>query len=150
MDRRRFLATSLAASTAALAAPRLSAGIDPGIALQLTVHPDRHGNPIAADFTGLSYETSQLSDATFFSPDNAALAAFHRRLGASGILRIGGNTSEFGVWTPDAAPSAGKDESPQAPASKPEAVGPDTGRAPPTRRPVTPLAINNLRGFLER
>jgi len=102
------------------------------------VHPDELGNPIAPDFTGLSYETSQLSDPSFFSRENAPLAGFHRRLGAAGILRIGGNTSEFSVWSPTAAIQP-----------TPEALGPDTGRHPAPRRPVTPLAVRNLRGFLE-
>ncbi len=139
MDRRRFLATSLAASCAALVSPSGVAALRSGGRLRLAIHPDRLGNPIAPDFTGLSYETSQLSDPSFFSPQNAPLAGFHRRLGAAGILRIGGNTSEFGVWSPVAAPI-----DPTA-----EALGPDTGRHPPPRRPVTPLAIRNLRGFLE-
>lgn len=137
MDRRRFLATSLAASCAALATPSGSAA-QGGKQLRLTVHPDEVGNPITADFTGLSYETSQLSDPTFFSPDNEALAGFHRCLGAAGVLRIGGNTSEFGVWTPTGTTIG----------STPEAVGPDTGHHAPPRRPVTPLAVRNLRAFL--
>jgi hypothetical protein len=139
MDRRKFLATSLAASCAALSSPPGIADPGRGRQIRLSVHPDEHGNAIATDFTGLSYETSQLSDPTFFSPENTALAAFHRRLGAAGILRIGGNTSEFSVWSPTSAPVQ----------SPPQALGPDTGRHPPPRRPVTPLAVRNLRGFLD-
>jgi hypothetical protein len=139
MDRRGFLATSLAASCAAIAAPAGLAGPRERGRLRLTVYPDRLGNPIAPDFTGLSYETSQLSDPSFFSRANGPLAGFHRRLGAAGILRIGGNTSEFGVWSPTAAPIQ----------PTLEALGPDTGRHPAPRRPVTPLAVRNLRGFLE-
>src|SRR5690348_4189591 len=105
MDRRKFLAGSLAVSCAALAPPARSAGsaglgLRSGRRLRLTVHPNELGNPITADFTGLSYETSQLSDPAFFSPANGVLAGFHRHLGAAGVLRIGGNTSEFGVWSP--------------------------------------------------
>jgi hypothetical protein len=158
MDRRRFLATSFAASSAALASPRILAGIGQSRDLRLTLHPDELGNPVAPDFTGLSYETSQLSDPVFFSPENAALAAFYQRLGASGILRIGGNTSEFSVWTPDAAQETRKANAEQpvpsasreASAAKAEAIGPDTGHGPQVHRPVTPLAIDNLRGFLDR
>jgi hypothetical protein len=139
MDRRGFLATSVAASCAALTSSLGIAGARDSGRLRLTVHPERLGNLIAADFTGLSYETSQLSDPSFFSRQNAPLAAFHRRLGAAGILRLGGNTSEFSVWSP--TPASGQ--------PTPEALGPDTGRHPPPRRPVTPLAISNLRGFLE-
>ncbi|HEY1891909.1 MAG TPA: hypothetical protein VGG63_15995 [Steroidobacteraceae bacterium] len=139
MHRRSFLATSLAASCAALASPTGARARRSSGPLRLAVHPDRLGNPIAADFTGLSYETSQLSDPRFFSPANAPLAAFHRRLGAAGILRIGGNTSEFGVWTPTVEPIQ----------PTVAALGPDTGRHPAPRRLVTPLAIRNLRAFLE-
>lgn len=139
MDRRKFLAASLAVSGAALALPSGFARSGGGGQLRLTVHPDKLGNRIAADFTGLSYETSQLSDPAFFSPANGPLAGFHRHLGAAGVLRIGGNTSEYGVWSPTAAPLR----------AMPEAVGPDTGHRPPPRRPVTPLAIHNLRGFLQ-
>ena len=139
MDRRKFLAASLAASCTALAPPSSLARRGGRGRLRLTLHPERRGNAIAADFTGLSYETSQLSDPTFFSPANGALAGFHRHLGAAGVLRIGGNTSEYAVWSPTAA------------SLRPvrETLGPDTGRHVPPRRPVTPLAVRNLRGFLE-
>lgn len=139
MDRRKFLATSLAASCAALASPSGSADPRIGRQARLSVYPDKPGNAIATDFTGLSYETSQLSDPTFFSPESTALAAFHRRLGASGVLRIGGNTSEYSVWSPTSAPVPPPFQ----------ALGPDTGRHAPPRRPITPLAVRNLRGFLE-
>ena len=139
MDRRGFLTSTLAASCTALASPRAFAARRGGRRPRLTVFPEKLGNAIAPDFTGLSYETSQLSDPSFFSRENAPLAGFHRRLGTAGILRIGGNTSEFSVWSPAAAPIQ--------PAAA--ALGPDTGRHPAPRRPVTPLAIRNLRGFLE-
>ena len=139
MDRRGFLATSLAASGAAIASPAGFAGLGGSGRLRLTVYPEKLGNPIAPDFAGLSYETSQLSEPSFFSRDNGPLAGFHRRLGAAGILRLGGNTSEFSVWSPTAAPIQ----------PTPQALGPDTGRHPAPRRPVTPLAVRNLRGFLE-
>ena len=129
----------MATSCAALAPPAAVARAGGSGRLRLTLHPDKPGNRIAPDFTGLSYETSQLSDPAFFSPANGPLAGFHRHLGAGGVLRIGGNTSEYGVWSPTEAPLR----------AMPEAVGPDTGHHPPPRRPVTPLAIRNLRGFLE-
>ena len=141
MDRRKFLAASLAASCIALAPPASLSRPGERGRLRLTLHPDKPENAIAADFTGLSYETSQLSDPQFFSPANGALAGFHRHLGAAGVLRIGGNTSEYGVWSP--SPNAAPARTVTA------ALGPDTGHHAPPRRPVTPLAIRNLRGFLE-
>jgi hypothetical protein len=139
MDRRKFLTASLAASCTGLVPPSTFARADGGRRIRVTLHPDKLGNAIAANFTGLSYETSQLSDPGFFSPVNGALAGFHRHLGAAGVLRIGGNTSEYGVWSPTAAPIG----------PAPGALGPDTGHHAPPRRPVTPLAVRNLRGFLE-
>lgn len=139
MDRRKFLTASLATSCTVLAPPSSFACSAADGRLRVTLHPDKRGNAIAADFTGLSYETSQLSDPMFFSPANGALAGFHRHLGAAGVLRIGGNTSEYGVWSPTAAPVR----------PVPEALGPDTGHRAPPRRPVTPLAVRNLRSFLE-
>ena len=139
MDRRKFLTASLATSCTVLAPPSGFARSAAHGRLRVTLHPDRRGNAIAADFTGLSYETSQLSDPMFFSPANGTLAGFHRHLGAAGVLRIGGNTSEYGVWSPTAAPVR----------PVPEALGPDTGHHAPPRRPVTPLAVRNLRSFLE-
>ena len=139
MDRRKFLAAALAASCTAIAPVSSFARPEGRGRPRVTLHPDERGNAVAADFTGLSYETSQLSDPAFFSPANGSLAGFHRHLGAAGVLRIGGSTSAYGVWSPTAAPVL----------PVPGVFGPDTGHRAPPRRPVTPLAIRNLRGFLE-
>ena len=141
MDRRKFLRLSLLASGAAFGAPRsLAASAN---ALHLTLRPDRPGNAISGDFTGLSYETAQLRNPAFFSADNTQLAGFFRRLGPSGVLRLGGNTSAYCVWTPE---PGGEDV---VESLRDEIAGPDTGGHPPPRRAVTPLAIRNLRGFLD-
>ncbi len=149
MDRRRFLELSLLTSGAVFCAPASFAGSGPATALKLTLRPDKPGNAIPEDFTGLSYETSQLSDPTFFSPGNVGLAGFHKRLGVSGILRVGGNTSEFGVWTPNASDTTAKADEELAANVIPDALGPDTGKHAAPRRPVTPLAVRNLRGFVD-
>jgi hypothetical protein len=101
------------------------------------------GEPIAkipADFIGLSYEAMQLEDPTFFSPANKGLIAEFRRLSARGVLRLGGNTSEFGWWK--ATPST------QPPVRTSGKV--DNGEPPPTTIfAITPEAIRNLDGFLK-
>jgi hypothetical protein len=100
------------------------------------------GAPIAkvpADFIGLSYEAMQLEDPAFFSPANKGLIAEFRHLSPQGVLRLGGNTSEFGWWkaTPDAQPpvrTSGRA---------------NNGEPPPTTIfAITPEAIRNLDGFL--
>ena len=131
MHRRRFLQGSACAAGAALGPSRAST------LPRLTIDQSAAVGTIAPDFIGLSYETAQLSNPDFFSAENNELVAFVRLLGTAGVLRIGGNTSAFSVWSPDGAPPSG------------EAFGPDTGRNAAPRRPVTPAAIRSLRSFLD-
>jgi len=139
MDRRKFLQLSASAAFAAL--PFTRALADASITdVHLTLRPDRLGNKIAVDFAGLSYESAQLGNPQFFSGDNTALIGFVRRLGNSGVLRIGGNTSAYCYWTPD--PS----QKPAAPAS---VVGPDKGLKAPPPAYIGPQAIRNLKDFLD-
>ena len=49
-------------------------------------------------FTGLSHESSELSDPNFFSAGNRTLSNLLRGLGSKGVLRIGGTSSEFTFW----------------------------------------------------
>lgn len=138
MNRRSFIRLA-AASCAALHLPLALA--EDAESIRLTLRPDRLGNKIASDFTGLSYESAQLGNPHFFSGDNAGLIGFVRRLGASGILRIGGNTSEYCYWTPDPA----KVSAPQAQSI----VNPDQGHKAPPPVNITPQAVRNLRDFLD-
>ena len=142
MRRRDFLRLSLLASSSTLASHRGFAA--PDSAARLTIDPHRTGNTIGPDFTGLSYETAQLGDPEFFSPANSELVGLVKRLGRSGILRVGGNTSEYSRWTPETPSAMGAEMSA---ASAP--VGPDTGKQPPKPTVITPHAIRNLRGFID-
>ena len=144
MRRRDFLRLSVLASSSSLISRHSFAAPDSAPAARLTIDPRRPGNRIGPDFTGLSYETAQLGEPDFFSPANTELVALVRRLGRSGVLRIGGNTSEFSRWTPDAAAAMGTE-----PAAAAAPVGPDTGKHPPTPTIITPHAIRNLHGFIE-
>jgi hypothetical protein len=93
---------------------------------------------VPANFTGLSYESAQLAHPDFFSPSNERLVTFMRTLGARGVLRIGGNTSEFTVWSPQGAPAAAHGT-----------AGPDTGGKHHRTYPITSEAIRNLAAFVE-
>jgi hypothetical protein len=133
LDRRRFLA--LTAATL----PTLRSLAQP-TANTLTLHPDRPGLTIPANFIGLSYETQQLADPTFFSAENSGLIAQFKALAPSGVLRLGGNTSDLGWWRP----------TPNTP--KPVIHVRDSNGAEPTADaafPVTPEAVRNLRAFLD-
>src|SRR5579872_3788447 len=140
MNRRDFLRAS-AAVCVATHLPNAFAQSGPPVEVRLTLRPDRLGNKIAPDFTGLSYESAQLGNPNFFSGDNLGLVGFVKRLGASGVLRIGGNTSEYCYWTPDSSKISAQSEV--------TIVGPDKGlKAPPVVH-ITPQAIRNLRDFIE-
>jgi hypothetical protein len=76
----------------ALAAPRAATA-------RFAVQADRPGRRVGESLAGLSYETLQLADPAFFAADNHALVRLFRELNPSGVLRIGGNTSDDTVWS---------------------------------------------------
>lgn len=102
-SRRRFCQSTLAL-LAASALPGLSAkGADVSSASiegRLRLSPYQQLGAISESLYGFSYETAQLLDPRFFSADNHALIALFRQLGRHGVLRIGGNTSDFMLWQP--------------------------------------------------
>ncbi|MFZ0662336.1 MAG: hypothetical protein WAM66_06550 [Acidobacteriaceae bacterium] len=141
MRRREFLQLSVLASGASFCKAYGLGQASNATSLRLTIDPHTTGHTIGPDFTGLSYESAQLGDPTFFSPDNAELVDLVRRLGKRGVLRIGGNTSEYSYWTPK--PTAADIASSAAP------VNPSTGKKPDSVRKITPEAVRNLHGFID-
>ena len=105
----------------------------------LTLRPAQAGRPVPADFIGLSYENMQLEDPDFFAPGNTGLIEQFRAIAPRGVLRLGGNTSEFGWWksSPDQAEPKRVD-SPWKAAGEPTAA---------TVFAITPHAIDNLNGL---
>ena len=133
MNRRRFLATTAAA--AALPSLRSLAQATTSQAATLRLHLDRPGAKVPHNFVGLSYETQQLSDPDYFSATNRGLVAQFRALAPHGVLRLGGNTSDYGFWKP--APTS----TPPPRPPRPFKVGdppPDLSYA------VTPVAVTQL------
>jgi hypothetical protein len=137
LSRRRFLSSA----ALALAATRLHASADTNasqVPATLTIPPEAAGAQMPADFAGLSYEVRQLVDPQFFSASNAGLIAQFKAISSSGVLRLGGNTSEFGYWkpTPDS----------------PEPAHPETrevvGEPKADYYAVTAEAVRNLNDFL--
>src|SRR6202041_1891386 len=96
LTRRRFLAT--AACT--VAAARLHAQDQSRIRVALSIPKDATGPHMPIDFVGLSYEVQQLADPSFFSAQNSGLIREFEALSSIGVLRLGGNTSEFAYWEP--------------------------------------------------
>jgi hypothetical protein len=96
LTRRKFLAT--AAYT--VAGARLHAKGQGNIRVALAIPSEATGPHMPVDFVGLSYEVQQLSDPTFFSAQNSGLIREFNALSSTGVLRLGGNTSEFAYWKP--------------------------------------------------
>lgn len=132
--RRRAIKQILAAA-AVVATPRILHAETPSPSLRVSTDSILRIPPA---FMGLSYESSQLSHPQFFSSSNHDLIQFFRTLGTAGILRIGGNMSEFTVWDPKGTVAA----------ISGEVEGPDPGKGTTKLFPITPLAIDNLAGFL--
>jgi hypothetical protein len=141
LDRRRFL-ISCAAATASvklLAQPPSASPSGPTPAT-LTLHADQPGASIPHNFVGLSYETQQLSQPAFFSPANTGLIQQFRALAPNGVLRLGGNTSDYAFWKP------ASNAVPPPRLKRPYKVG---DPPPDLTYDVTPEAVRNLRGFLD-
>ncbi len=107
LTRRSFLAT--AACT--LAAARLRAQVPGKVRVALRIPKEAIGSHMPSDFVGLSYEVQQLADPSFFSAQNSGLIREFKALSSTGVLRLGGNTSEFAYWKP--TPDSPEPEHPQ-------------------------------------
>jgi hypothetical protein len=135
ITRRRFLATA----ALSLAATRLRAQGSANSRVTLNVAGEATGPHMPEDFVGLSYEVRQLVDTAFFSAANTGLVEQFKALSPHGVLRLGGNTSEFAWWKPTP--------------SSPEPTHPPTreveGEPKADYYAVTAEAVRNLAAFLK-
>lgn len=138
MNRREFLST-LAATAAATTLPNLAQSQTQSPATAQLEIETTQGSTIPLNFTGLSYETAQLANPAFFSTENKVLIELFRGLSSRGVLRLGGNTSEFTTWSPT-------DITIPPPF---DATGPATHAHAEIQTTNTPRAIKNLRAFLD-
>lgn len=150
MDRRHFVIAGAAAAAnlksfaqtptgpgASASAPAASAAVQ---AAKIEIHEDQPAAIVPQNFVGVSYETQQLSDPKFFAPDNHGLIEQFRALTPNGVLRLGGNTSDYGYWKPTPQSKAPPRK------KRPYKVGDPN---PNLSYPVTPQAVENLRDFLD-
>ena len=135
LTRRKFLAT--AACT--VAAARLHGQGQSNVRVALSIPREATGPQMPIDFVGLSYEVQQLTDPNFFSAQNNGLIREFKALSLTGVLRLGGNTSEFAYWKPK--PDSPEPEHPQVR----EVVGEPKARY----YAVTAEAVRNLAEFLQ-
>jgi hypothetical protein len=145
LSRREFCSkTAATAATAAAGAIGLSVphGLmaqPAAIEVELKIDSATSLARVPEDYMGLSYESGQLAYPDFFSPQNTALIQMFRTLSPSGVLRLGGNLSEFTLWS---------DTEPATPPDPGGLVGPDPGHREPRTFTITPHSIRNLQGFL--
>jgi hypothetical protein len=137
MNRRRFL-TAAAMATGALASfPVWAQESAVEVSLSFGTATEK---VMPRDYLGFSYETVQLSDPTFFATENRQLVALFRALSSEGVLRIGGNSSEFCWWKTSAA-----DKPPELPESAHRA----DNWMPHSFTAIEPVAIDQLAKFLK-
>ena len=137
ISRRRFLSTA----ACSVAAARLSAQTKAERFRSHSPFPlRRKALSMPADFVGLSYEVQQLTDPSFFSPENTGLVRAFKAIAPQGVLRLGGNTSEFGWWkpTPELARAGTPSASVKSSASRRRSF-----------MPVSAEAVRNLAGVFE-
>jgi len=134
LTRRKFLTTT----ACTVAAGRLHLLGQSNAWVALSIPRDATGPHMPIDFVGLSYEVQQLADASFFSAQNSGLIREFKALSTTGVLRLGGNTSEFAYWK--SKPDSPEPEHPQ--------VREVVGEPKAQYYAVTPEAVRNLAEFL--
>jgi hypothetical protein len=135
LTRREFLAT--AACT--VAGARLHAQGQSKVRVALAIFSEATGPHMPVDFVGLSYEVQQLVDPSLFSAQNSGLIREFKALSSTGVLRLGGNTSEFAYWKPK----------PDSPEPEHPRVREVAGEPKAQYYAVTVEAVKNLAEFLE-
>src|SRR5690348_695800 len=66
--------------------------------ISIAIHPEHALGEIPVDFLGLGYEISSVARPGLLSARNTAYVQFVRSLGRRGVIRIGGNTSDFSSY----------------------------------------------------
>ncbi len=132
------VATAALGAAAIVGSRRLMAQA-PALEVELKIDSATSVARVPEDYMGLSYESGQLAYPDFFSPRNTTLIQMFRTLNPSGVLRLGGNLSEFTLWS---------EVEPTTPPDPNGLVGPDPGHREPRTFTITPHSIRNLQGFL--
>lgn len=71
--------------------------------IELTIDRNQRLGSIPTDFMGLGYEISSVATPGLLSASNRTYVELVRQLGRSGVIRIGGNTSDYSAFSPHAA-----------------------------------------------
>ena len=140
MDRRSFILQASATAAAAGMCSLTKAQSLPAASAELTLSEEPGAPRVPLTYSGLSYELAQLTDPQFFSASNRDLVAYFRLLSPHGVLRVGGNSSEFCWFKANASTPAPQLHVP---------TGNLTANWMPHRLfAIAPEAIDELAGFL--
>lgn len=96
MNRRRFIAGSLGA--AACLSKGFAAASAPEVSVQVNTRETLGAIP--PNFLGLGYETSSVAIPGLLSATNRTYVQLVRNLGPEGVIRIGGNVSDYSSFSP--------------------------------------------------
>jgi hypothetical protein len=135
LTRREFVAKT----AYTVAAAHLHVQVPGKVQVGLSIPREATGPHMPIDFVGLSYEVQQLADPSFFSAQNSGLIREFKALSSTGVLRLGGNSSEFAYWKP--APDSPEPEHPP--------VREVEGEPKAQYYAVTPEAVRKLAEFLQ-
>ncbi len=101
MNRRQFLSKSVAAGlllrNGLPGAQTDSAGA--GRSVRVTVDPKKTVSAIPSNFIGLGYEISSVATTGLLNAENRVYVQLVRTLGSRGVIRIGGNTSDYARYS---------------------------------------------------
>src|SRR5579883_1154085 len=100
MNRRSFLTNSVRAAGALISPLCASAQNDADPTAGVLIHTDRPAFPIPPDFMGLGYEISSVARPGLLHPANRVYLQLLRTLSPRGVIRVGGNTSDYASYSP--------------------------------------------------
>ncbi|HSS15213.1 MAG TPA: hypothetical protein VLL04_15040, partial [Rhizomicrobium sp.] len=92
----RIARRSVLASAAAL--PLLPHAALAANNVAIRIDPRRRLRAIPADYMGLGFEASAVATPGLLSADNRTYVELVRALGAQGVIRVGGNVSDFSAY----------------------------------------------------
>ncbi len=103
MHRRQFLSNAVRAGLLLRSDFLRSATDTPtaGQMVRVRVDPKQTFPAIPSGFIGLGYEISSVATTGLLSASNRTYVQLVRTLGARGVIRIGGNTSDYSQFSPD-------------------------------------------------
>ncbi len=102
MNRRKFLKSTGVVAAGELLRSRGSAyGENSVRQISLRVDPEKVLAKIEPDFLGLGYEISSVATPGLLSASNPRYVQYVKSLGAHGVIRVGGNTSDFSSYQLD-------------------------------------------------